>query len=211
MTNFNNTITINFSQTITKYIPESAQKASLIDIPTSLTHSYLSGASPKIDSLSNLALAASVSYHLRTEIKHYLMEECGLNKYTAGIIAGAVGGFVRYKLSDQVPLIGAINNALYETCNNFEVCSNNLIVASALTIAVEGLDAVAQSIYKYTIEKKPIESYYPLFIGGAKVGTIVSAFVGALYVPVVTNDFTYIDHISNFLSFGGESKPTEEL
>lgn len=90
---------------------------------------------------------SATTYEIRAQSKDYLMK-LGLDQNTAGALAGFAGGSFKYYMTGQNPVIGALNNAAYELCNNDDFCSNNIYANTAFTIAVESIDAAAQATIK---------------------------------------------------------------
>ena len=190
----------NSKKYIVEQLPKSQVKAVLIEAPTVTTFSVLkpllvNGEIGKSFSEASMFLGGrvaivSVSQEMRAQIKPYLMEQ-GLDKYTAGALAGVVGGAFKYGATGQNIYIGAANNALYETCNNIDICANNPYVNIAFTITVEALDFAAQTALNAAGE------LFPAFCAGAMVGAVISTMVHGLYVPAVTEGVQVIGNASN--------------
>lgn len=133
--------TINLA--IVNNLPTSVTKAIYIDAPINL-YSYLTDPKTTASQAFYKTGVSAITYEIRTQSKAFLME-LGLDKNTAGALAGFAGGSFKYYMTGQNPIIGALNNAAYELCNNNDFCSNNIYANIAFTIAVESLDAAAQT------------------------------------------------------------------
>lgn len=133
--------TINLA--IMNNLPTSVTKAIYIDAPINL-YGYLTDPKTTASQAFYKTGVSAITYEIRTQSKNYLLE-LGLDKNTAGILAGFAGGTFKYYVTGQNPVIGALNNAAYELCNNDDFCSNNIYANTAFTIAVESLDTAMQT------------------------------------------------------------------
>lgn len=160
----------------------SIAKASLLDLPTNF---LLASKSP----ITSSSIAA-VTYGIRSGINE------GINKYfeltpeyfyanqARAITSGTIGGYFKYYVTGQHPIIGALNNAAYELCNNFESCGDDPINNALFTIIVESADTVAQTYLNAATGNAP-GALYSAAIGGAKVGAAISYFANLLYAPIM--------------------------
>ncbi|MGB4191233.1 MAG: hypothetical protein WBJ81_01620 [Rickettsiales bacterium] len=133
--------TINLA--IVNNLPTSVTKAIYIDAPINL-YSYLTDPKATASQAFYKTGISAATYEIRVQSKAFLME-LGLDQNTAGALAGFAGGAFKYYFTDQHPVIGALNNAAYELCNNDDFCSNNIYANTAFTIAVESIDAAIQA------------------------------------------------------------------
>ena len=163
------------NQALFKDFPASVAKAVYIDSPIYL--SYESSISKALYGSS----VAGISYEIRSQVKTYIINH-GESKYAAGIMAGMMGGGFRYFFLNQNPLIGAMNNMIYETCNNFDSCANNPSVNVPLTILVESVDASLHAI-EQTTNGNIVGAVLNAAFGGVKIGAFVCANVHKLYIP----------------------------
>jgi|GEM_PF-5657694 len=150
-------------------------KATLIDAPT---HYFLG--SNILYAPYKTAIAAG-TYFTRSTIKDLTKDKLShtldIGDIGAGILAGGVGGYFKYLATGQHPIVGAVNNALYETCNNFDFCAKNPYVSIPFAIAVETLDAAAQvglAIYFGTAQNDAT------MMGAAASGFKLGAFISLM-------------------------------
>lgn len=165
----------------------SITKASLLDVPTNI----LLGSKTPIASSAISAVAYGIRSSINTGFNTYLEltpEDFYLNQARA-ITSGATGGFFKYYATGQNPIIGALNNAAYELCNNFESCGDDPFNNALFTIVVESADAVAQT-YLNVAEGNSLEALRSAAIGGVKVGVAISYFANMLYVPLISSTET---------------------
>lgn len=167
-------------------LPNSTAKAFYIDLPivSILTLNPIS--------VLKTFSVASATYEIRGQINNFFKEykindyldslTDGYGKLASGATAGLIGGAFRYYATGQNPIVGALNNAAYETCNNIDLCANNKNVNIAFAIAVEALDATAQILLTAGDE---IGAIHNAFKGGALVGALIGATVYELYIPAL--------------------------
>lgn len=171
-TNINQFVTYSNNIAINS-LPESMAKATYIDLPLTVVLT----ADPQ--KTAHTVAVASATYEMRIQIKDFL-KSYGFDDLPSGVTAGLVGGAFRYYITGQNPIIGALNNAAYEACNSIDICANNKNVNFVFTIAVEGLDAAAQSFLS-AAQGNVIGATF----NGLKGGLLVSLLVYEFYVPAL--------------------------
>jgi hypothetical protein len=176
-----NQTTSGTSDLIFNIASSSIAKASMLDLPTNILFS-----STPIFSSTMSATTYGIRSSINAGINEYFEltpEDFYANQLRA-ITSGATGGYFKYYVTGQNPIIGALNNAAYELCNNFESCGNDPVNNALFTIAVESADAVAQT-YLNTLTGNVPGALCSAAIGGAKVGAAISYFANMIYVPLM--------------------------
>lgn len=161
---------------------ESILKAGLIDLPTYLFFSDESGFEKSAVTFVAYGIRSSIN-QLINEYYNLTTEDFYSNQLRA-VVSGASGGYFKYLLTGQIPLVGSLNNIGYELCNNFDACSNDPLNNAIFTVLLEASDASLQ-VYINTIMNNPQGSVSAAIYGGAKAGAAISVFINLLYVPAV--------------------------